>query len=162
MRLYLVSIRIPFHKENLSVPYRLLRFSLLFVFPFFFTAGLLAQNSTGSLHGQVADPTGAIIPGASVVLTGNGKTLNATSGGTGSYKFSSIPAGHYSVTTTIEGFMPYELPDLAISAGQNKMLNISLALAVQQQKVHVNAESNSIDTSPDTNANAVVIKGKDL
>ncbi len=128
----------------------------------FFATRLAAQKSTASLHGQVVDPTGAIIPGASVVLSGGGKIVSATSGQTGDYKFNSLAPGQYSVTTTIDGFTPFELPNLTIAAGQNKLLNISLSLAVQQQQVQVNAESNTIDTSPDTNANAVVIKGKDL
>ncbi|MEO6830316.1 MAG: carboxypeptidase regulatory-like domain-containing protein, partial [Acidobacteriaceae bacterium] len=126
------------------------------------TATLLAQKGTGNLHGQVMDPTGAIIPGASIVLSGNGKTTSTTSGEAGYYKFNSLPAGHYSVTTTIEGFTPYSLPDLSIASGQNMNLDISLSLAVQQQQVQVTANSSTIDTSPDTNANAIVIKGKDL
>ena len=144
------------------MPYRLFRLSVLLILPFLFAVNLRAQTSTGSLHGQVADPSGAIIPGASVVLSGNGKTLSATSGGSGTYSFNSLPPGHYTITTTIEGFTPYQLQDLSIATGQNKTLNISLSLAVQQQQVQVNAESNTIDTSPDTNANSVVIKGKDL
>ncbi len=142
--------------------YRLFRFFLLLILPLFFVTNLLAQTPTAGLHGQVADPSGAIIPGASIVLSGNGKTLSATSGGTGNYSFSSLPPGNYTITTTIEGFTPYQLQDLSIAPGQNKLLNISLSLAVQEQQVQVNAESNTIDTSPDTNANSVVIKGKDL
>ncbi len=161
MRLYSRERINPLPKE-LSVPYRFSRISALLVLPLILNAGLFAQKSTGSLHGQVMDPSGAIIPGASIVLSNNGKTINTTSGGTGDYRFNSLSPGHYSVTTTIDGFTPYELPDVAIAAGQNKNLNISLSLAVQQQQVQVNAESNSIDTSPDTNANSVVIKGKDL
>ncbi len=141
---------------------RLLQLSAFLVLSSFFSAGVLAQSSTGALHGQVVDPTGAIIPGASIVLSSNGKTTSTTSGGAGYYKFNSLPAGHYSITTTIDGFTPFSMPDLTIAPGQNKNLNISLSLAVQQQKVEVNAESNTIDTSPDTNANAVIIKGKDL
>jgi hypothetical protein len=141
---------------------RLLHLSVLLILSSLFSASLLAQKSTGGLHGQVVDPTGAIIPGASIVLSNNGKTTSTTSGGTGYYRFSSLPAGHYSVTTTIDGFTPFSLPDVAIAPGQNKNLNISLSLAVQQQQVQVNAESNTIDTSPDTNANSVIIKGKDL
>lgn len=109
------------------------------------------------------DPTGAIIPGASITLSGNGKTLTTLSKGSGNYEFHGLQPGHYTVTTTIDGFTPYELQDLALAGGQNKSLNISLTVAVSQQQVHVSAENSaSIDTSPDTNANSVVIQGKDL
>lgn len=142
--------------------YRLLRLSVLIFLPFLLASSVFAQNSTGSLHGTVMDPSGAIIPGASVVLSGNGKTVSTTSGGTGAYHFNGLAPGHYSVNTTIEGFTPFALPDMAIVAGKSKTLNISMSIAVQQQKVQVTAESNTIDTSPDSNANSVVIKGKDL
>jgi Carboxypeptidase regulatory-like domain len=144
------------------VPSRLFRLTVVLAFPLFLASSLFAQNSTGGLHGTVMDPSGAIIPGASVVLSGNGKTLTTTSGGAGAYRFSALPPGHYSVNTTIEGFTPYTVPDVAVVAGQSKTLNISLTIAVQQQKVEVTAESNTISTSPDSNANSVVIKGKDL
>lgn len=144
------------------MPLRALRLPVFFLLPIFFAVQVLAQSATGSLHGHVADPSGAIIPGASITLSGNGKTLNTTSGASGSYKFGSLAPGNYTVTTTIQGFTPYQLQDLPIAAGQNKTLNISLSLAVQQQNVQVNAETNSIDTNPDTNANSIVIKGKDL
>lgn len=122
-----------------------------------------SHSQTANLHGEVMDPSGAIIPGASIVLSGNGNTLTTTSKDNGNYEFHGLQPGHYSVTTTIEGFTPYEQHNLALTAGQNKSLNISLSLAVEQQQVHVSAsDSSSIDTSPDTNANAVVIQGKDL
>jgi hypothetical protein len=120
-------------------------------------------QTVAHVHGTVMDPSGAIIPGASVVLSGNGQTRTTTSNDEGNYDFRGLQPGHYQVTTTIDGFKPYALPDLALTQGQNKTLNISLTVAVEQQQVHVNAnDAASIDTSPDTNANAVVIEGKDL
>ena len=147
------------------MPIRASRFvalSLVLSYLFGWPALVQAQQRAGSLHGHVVDPSGAIIPGASVVLSGNGKQQTVTSSGTGGYHFSNLPPGTYSLTTTIDGFTPFEDPSLQIGAGQNRTMDISLQLAVQQQKVQVNAEANTIDTSPDTNANSVVIKGKDL
>ena len=106
--------------------------------------------------------TGAIIPGASVVLSGNGQKLSTTSGPTGHFQFNGLQPGQYTVDTTIEGFTPYEVQGVAVSPGATKTLNISLTIAAQQQNVQVNAESSTIDTNPESNANALVIKGKDL
>ena len=139
----------------------LLLFAVLFL-PFLLIRSTLAQNTTGMLRGQVVDPSGAIIPGASITLTGNGKSLSTISKDNGSYQFNSVPAGKYTVNTTIEGFTPYELQDLSIPAGRTSTLNISLTIAVEQQQVQVHAENNTIDTTPDSNANSLVIKGQDL
>ena len=139
------------------------RFSALLVLPFLFVSTFLGQQATtGNLRGVVADPTGAIIPGASIVLSGNGKTARTTSGGTGNYHFNGLPPGQYTIDTSIEGFTPYESKSVLIVAGTTKILNISMTIAAEQQQVHVSAESSSIDTSPESNASALVIKGKDL
>jgi hypothetical protein len=132
------------------------------VLPLLFASNLFGQQATGNLRGVVADPTGAIIPGASIVLSGNGKTLSTTSGGTGGYHFNGLPAGQYTIDTSIEGFTPFESKGVVIAPGTTKTMNIALTIAAQTQQVHVNAESSTIDTSPASNASAVVIKGSDL
>ncbi len=149
-------------KEKRSVAYRLFRFCVLAFLPLALVATSLGQQTTGSLHGVVADPTGAIIPGASVVVSGNGKNLSTTSSGDGHYSFSGLQPGQYTVNTSIEGFTPYQMQGVAIAAGANKTLNISMTIATQQQQVQVNAESSSISTAPSSNVSAVIIKGKDL
>ena len=151
-----------FPKGKLPVAHRLFRFFVLVVLPFVFATAVLAQQNTGSLRGEVADPTGAIIPGASIVLSGNGQKLSTTSDPTGHFQFDGLTPGQYTVDTTIQGFTPYELQGVAIAPGTSKTLNISLTIAAQQQNVQVNAENSSIDTSPESNASALVIKGKDL
>jgi len=149
-------------KEIYPVPFRSHRLVLLLCLPLLTGFASLAQKTTGSLHGQVADPSGAIIPGASISLVGNGKTLSTTSGSSGNYQFSNVPPGQYTLNTTIDGFTPYELQGVGVPAGSARTLNIQMTLAVEQQEVHVHAEGNTISTSPDSNANALVMKGKDL
>lgn len=59
-----------------------------------FTASLGAQSAgTGALTGTVIDPSGAVVPGVSVVLVSleTNQTRTATTGGDGSYKFSLLP-----------------------------------------------------------------------
>ena len=132
------------------------------VLPLLLVSTFYGQQATGNLRGVVADPTGAIIPGASITLSGNGKTLSTTSGGTGGYHFNGLPPGQYTIDTSIQGFTPFQSKGVVIAPGSTKTLNIALTIAAQQQQVHVNAESSTIDTSPASNASAVVIKGADL
>lgn len=121
-------------------------------------------NGAGGIRGQVADPTGAVIPGATVVATTTAGTVagHATSDGTGAYAIHGLAPGTYSVTATAKGFAPFAVPGIVVAAGQMRTVNAALQIAVQQQQVQVQAESNTVSTSPESNANAVVIKGKDL
>lgn len=138
------------------------RISAVLVLPLLLVSTFFGQNTPGNLRGVVADPTGAIIPGASIVLSGNGQNLSTTSGGTGLYHFNGLPPGQYTIDTSIEGFTPFESKGVIIAPGTTKTLNISMTIAAQQQQVHVSGESSTIDTSPASNASAVVIKGADL
>jgi hypothetical protein len=132
---------------------------------FTFLLGALATASaqtTSSLHGQVADPTGAIIPGASITLSGVGKPVTAQSDSGGNYSFRGIAPGNYTVTTTVAGFTPFSKSGISIASGQSRLFNVTLAIATQDQKVTVSADEQSVDTSSENNANQIVIKGKDL
>ncbi len=127
-----------------------------------------AQNSgqaaTGSIHGQVADPTGAVIPGATVVATTTaGKVAGkATSDAVGAYSIQGLPPGTYGVTATAPGFAAYAVPGIVVAAGRTRTINAKLQIQVEQQQVQVQAESNTVSTSPESNANAVIITGKAL
>ena len=112
----------------------------------------------------MADPTGAVIPGATVVaITTSGKVAGkTTSDGGGSVSINGLAPGTYSVTATAPGFAAFRVPGIAVAAGQMRTVNPALAIAVEQQQVEVQAENTTISTSPDANASAVVIKGADL
>jgi hypothetical protein len=123
-----------------------------------------APNPTGGIHGQVTDPTGAVIPNATVVvLTTAGQVAGkATSNGVGAYAIRGLAAGTYSVTAGASGFAAASIPGVVVSAGQAKTVNASLRVEIEQQQVEVESEGNAVGTSPENNANAMVIKGQDL
>ncbi len=122
------------------------------------------QGATGSIHGRVVDPSGAVIPGATVVATTTaGKVAgNATSDPVGNYAIQGLPPGTYGVTATAPGFAAFAVPGIVVTAGRAQTVNAKLQIEVQQQQVEVQAESNTVSTSPESNVNAVVIKGSDL
>ncbi len=127
-----------------------------------FAANATFAQTTGSLHGKVADPSGAVIPGATVtVKSSTGQTSTATSGGDGSYEVKNLAPGQYSITVSAEGFAPYSRGPVTIG-GHAQMLDIPLQIEVVQEKVNVESEGNTLDTAPSNNANTVVLKGKDL
>ncbi|MFZ0662666.1 MAG: carboxypeptidase regulatory-like domain-containing protein [Acidobacteriaceae bacterium] len=131
----------------------------------FITAAAAQPTTTHTtIHGTVTDPTGAVIPNATVSFTTpDGHTVGtATSDATGSYQDSSLAPGMYIVIATSQGFAPSESKAVTLAAGQNKIFNISLKIAVEKQKVVVNEENPTVSVSPTENANSLVLKGKDL
>jgi hypothetical protein len=125
-------------------------------------APLLHAQNKGSLHGQVTDPSGAIVPGASVQLSGGGQNFSAVSGGDGSYSFGTLPAGSYTLDVTVPGFTAFSESDVSVVNGTTRTLNIPLTIATQEQQVEVTADTRQLDTEPADNGNAVVLSGKDL
>ena len=130
---------------------------------FLAVASLHAQNpATGSLHGQVTDPSGAAIPGATVTIAAAAKPVSTTTNGDGNFSLKGIPPGRYSVTASSTGFAAYHNDNVIITSGQSQNLPITLTIAVEEQKVVVTAENTQVDTTPENNANQIVLKGADL
>ena len=121
------------------------------------------NRSLGSLRGQVADPSGAVIPQAAVTVTSlTGVSQKSTSDPTGQYTVSGLAAGQYTVTVEAPGFSPFTSPPIQIAAGQTQHLNISLSIQIEEQQVQVSGDTPGVSVDPDSNVSAVVFTGKDL
>ncbi len=137
-------------------------FVTLFLVPML-TGSLLAQTPSGTLRGRVTDPTGALIPQATVTATGpKGQTTSAVTNNQGNYELKGLSPGSYTITTAAKGFAVSTEQNFAISADQVQQFDIALEIQVQQEKVEVQEESTSVGVSPTENASSIVIKGKDL
>jgi hypothetical protein len=121
-----------------------------------------AAQETATLRGVVVDPSGAVVPGAAITLTAGTRTLHASSGKDGSYAFSSLPPGTYTVSVKVKGFADLTMADVVLAGGAARELKLALSLPVEKEEVQVNDESQSVGLSPDQNSSAVVIKGSDL
>ena len=122
-----------------------------------------AQSNTGSIHGTITDPSGAVIPASTITVTAvGGQAQTATSGGNGAYTVGPLAPGDYTLSVTAAGFAASVPRSVVITAGKVEIVDIALALPVEQQQVTVTDQDTSVDTSPEDNASAMVIKGKDL
>src|ERR1700686_404231 len=141
------------------------KYAHFFIIAFLFllsVSSLLAQTVAGSLHGQVADPSGAAVAGASVILTpAAGSPIVVRSDGQGMYEFKTLPLGKYTLTVAAPGFTLYE-NDSVVIADQPLRLNIPLTIEVEQQKIQVSDTAPTIDVNPRNNAGSIVISGKEL
>jgi uncharacterized membrane protein YgcG len=117
------------------------------------------------VHGQIADPSGALIPGAKITITTSAGTTVAstTSDSSGSYVLKGLPAGGYLVEAVFAGFAPAHSPAIRLAAGDTKRVDISLAMVVEQQSVTVtDEEAPTVSVEASGNTSSVVLKDKDL
>ena len=122
-----------------------------------------SSTTTGTLRGQVTDPSGAVVANATVaVLVSGGQTHSATTNRSGGYEIGNLPPGKYTVMANAQGFAVFVQNDVGVAAGQVAQFNIALDINVQQEKVNVQSEGPQLDVNPSNNASAVVLSGKDL
>ena len=125
-------------------------------------SAVLAQRATGILRGQVSDEFGGVIVGATVTaIDANGATKTATTTGEGAFSFSGLTPGKYTVRVDAQGFAAFESTDVDVSA-KTVPLNVTLKVTIEQQKVTVSADGTGVNTEPENNVGAIVLRGTDL
>src|SRR4029079_4296596 len=121
------------------------------------------QQRPGSLRGQVLDELGGAIVGASVTaIDGKGIEKAVVTNDSGSYTINGLAPGKYTVRATDAGFAMSETPDVEVTAGKALQLDITLKVAIEEQKVTVSSDAREVNTEPENNAGAVVLKGDDI
>src|SRR5438270_2952343 len=107
------------------------------------------MGSSGTVTGTVTDPSGAILPGASVDIqnkvTGYEKTT--TTDPTGMFKFLGVPQNNYHMTVTAQGFQPH-VEDVIVRTTVAVNLNIAMALATSTTSVDVHGDTDLIESVP--------------
>src|SRR5579872_5691935 len=133
----------------------------VFVFVALSTYLAIAQQ-TGTVKGTLTDDSGGVIPAATISLTGPGGTKTAQSQADGSYTFSGVQPGNYTVNINFPGFQSVAKP-VTVTAGGTVQVPIQLAVAAEKQEVTVAAEGGTtVSVEPDNNATALTIRGEDL
>ena len=133
------------------------------------TPATAAQSSapaatTATLRGHIADPTGALIPGATVTITTSAGSVvkSTTADASGTYTVTGLVPGGYIVQSTFAGFAPFASPTIQLAAGQAKRVDISMAIEAAEQSVTVTDDAPTVNIEATGNSSAIVLKGKDL
>lgn len=126
---------------------------------------VLAQ-STATVTGVVEDATGAVIPGATVLLTNTdtNSQRQAVSNGAGEFSIPAVtPAQHFQVRVEMKGFTPWESQSFPLRPGdQMNFTDIRMQVATATTQVTVEALANQAFKPLDTPERSDVITSKDL
>ena len=125
----------------------------------------LAQ-STATVTGVVQDATGAVIPGATVLLTNldNSSQRKTVSSGAGEFVIPAVTAAeHYQVRVEMKGFTPWQSQPFPLRPGdQTNFTDIKMQVATATTEVTVEALADQAFKPLDTAERSDVITSKDL
>ncbi|HEY4960395.1 MAG TPA: carboxypeptidase-like regulatory domain-containing protein, partial [Terriglobales bacterium] len=111
--------------------------------------GSQAQSTGGRITGRVTDPSGAVIPDATVAITNDATGLSnrtQTSKG-GDYSFPTVAVGTYTIEFEATGFKKLTRKQVALDLNQTLTVNGTLQLGAATETVEVTSEAPLIDTS---------------
>ncbi|HLB89229.1 MAG TPA: TonB-dependent receptor [Terriglobales bacterium] len=103
-----------------------------------------AQQNTGTILGIVKDSSGAVVPGASILILNEETSLTrtVTTGENGAFRAPALPVGRYTVRVELAGFRPQAQRGLILEVAQELVVSPTLEVgAVTQEEVVVSAEA---------------------
>src|SRR5690242_15704495 len=101
--------------------------------------GAAQIGGSGSIQGTVTDPTGAVVPGASVTATQvatQAKSVRQTTAA-GYYVIAPLPAGEYSLSITASGFQTVVYDKVQVDALSEVAINVALKVGASSDSVTV-------------------------
>src|SRR5260370_30775017 len=122
-------------------------------------SALFSQSSTtGAVTGVMADPIGAIVPGATITLTqlGTNLSLSTTTDSSGRYLFPALSPGQYSLKCTGKGFRTTTISQLQVEVLKAFTLDIKLELGAQSEVIEVVAATGAELQTNDASIGTVI------
>ena len=107
-----------------------------------------AQFDSAEVLGAVKDPTGAVVPGATVVLTNPAKGIKVTRqvDESGNYDFTNVQPGDYTVTVQAVGFSSSVTDRFTVEVGARQRVDIGLKLGANTESVTVSGAASQLET----------------
>src|SRR5438552_2846203 len=120
-----------------------------------FVASGLAQQTTGRVRGVVKDPNGAVVGGATVVITNVQTNVPQTTQTTteGEYQFNDLLVGTYKITVTATGFKTLNLTDVRVVLNNTTDVPTVLTVGGASDTIEVSAGGAELVSTTTTTLN---------
>jgi hypothetical protein len=112
-------------------------------------ANAFAQQITGSIRGNVQDPSNAVVQDATVTArqTETGLTRTAATDHSGAYVLLELPVGHYQLQVEAKGFQKYVQEGIILNVNETATVPVRLVLGAETQQVQVTADAQLIQST---------------
>jgi hypothetical protein len=109
----------------------------------------IGQSTGGRVLGRVFDPSGAVVPDVSMILTNDdsGKALAVQSSKLGDYIFPAVPVGTYHLEAQASGFQEFTANGILVNLNATVTYDVKLTVGAGTQAVEVTAEAPLVDTT---------------
>ena len=130
----------------------MLRFWKLFFVPALTASALFGQAFTGSISGIVTDPSGAVLPQASITVTDLSKntSFHTETNGAGFYLVGQLSPGSYRIVAEKGGFRRYNLNAMPLSTQQKAEVDIAMEVGATSDSVSVTGQAQLVESTTST------------
>ena len=142
----------PFHPSSPSYPLAL----------FVCATPLIHSQENATVNGTVTDPSGAVVPNASVTLTNDAthQVRTTTSNSVGAYSFANVGIGNYTMTVTTKGFEKFTRNNIVVNVAQTLEENAVLTVGSQAESITVAA--NALQVQSETSEVSTLINDRQV
>jgi hypothetical protein len=126
--------------------------AFVLVAPLGLSCSIATAQTTGTIYGQISDPSGAAINGASIkaMNVGTGLVREAISNAEGSYQVPAVPPGSYSFTVEHPGFKTFTQTGITVTVGANARVDAPLQVGTVNETVKVSGNAVGVDAQSST------------
>ena len=120
------------------------------------TSSANAQSTFGSIVGVVKDPSGLVVPGATITLSGidDSSARDATSDQDGAFQFMNVKSGRYQITVQAQGFATFKLQSVQLDARQTFRADVTLKIQSAAETIEVGSTGAQVNTENATLADS--------
>jgi len=113
---------------------------------------LARAQATGTLSGVVTDPTGAVLPGATVEARnqGTGQLRNATTSGDGVYTIPLLAPGDYELKASLAGFTTLTRSSVRVTVAETARVNLALQTGARTENITIVEQAPLVETANGT------------